>query len=129
MTTACAVIAAALAGSACYSMQAVTLNDLGGEKTSRVWVTRADQSVVVLHDAQLFRGNLAGFIDGKYQELPPADVGQMRVRKLAAGRTLALIGAGAVAATLAAVALAGGSDYFDNCIGNDDCEDALRVAY
>lgn len=123
------MLAAALAGTGCYTMRTLTVDDLGSGKTARVWVTRPDQSVVMLEDAQMFRGKLAGFASGQYLELPTDDVRQIQIRKLATARTVTLIAAGATVATVAAVLLAGNSDAFDNCIGNDDCEDALRVAY
>lgn len=119
---------AALAASGCYTMRVVTLDDLAGDRVGRVWVTRADQSTVVVHDAQMFRGKLAGFVEGKYQEMPPTDVGQLQVRKLAAGRTLALLGAGALTATVVAVLISGGEDFYDPCVGDDFCDES-RMPY
>lgn len=119
-------IAIALVSSACYTMRPVTLDVLGAERASRVWVTRPDQSTVVVNDAQIFRGKLVGFVDGKYRELPPTDLQQMSVRKLAAGRTVGLIAAGALAFTVTAVLMSGGEDHFDPCAGDEDCVDVLR---
>jgi hypothetical protein len=121
--TATIVTATTLASSACYSMRPVTLDALGAERASRVWVTHPDRSVVIMSDVQVFRGKLAGFVDGKYRELAPADLQQMRVRKLAAGRTVSLIAASALAATLVAVVLSGTDPYLDPCAGDEDnCE-------
>jgi len=114
-----------LAASACQSARRVQdLDDLGGAKLSRVWVTRADDSVVVMDGAQVFRGRLVGFVGGKYRELRPGDVKHVTVRRLARGKTLALIGVGAVGFTVAAVLLAGSGDHFDPCVGSAvDCRE------
>lgn len=124
VTRASVMIAAMLASTACYTMRPVTLDELGARQGSRIWVTHQDQSVVVVNGGQVFRGKLVGFVDGKYRELAPTDLQQMRVRKLAAGRTLALVGAGAAAFTVGAVLLSGREAYFDPCNGDDDCIEA-----
>jgi hypothetical protein len=116
------ITAAVCAASACYSMKTVTLDDLSATKSGRVWVTHHDESQTVVHDAQVFRGNLVGFVDGKYRELEPAQVRNVRVRRLASGKTAALIGAGALGLTITAVLFAGSEKHFDPCIGNDDEE-------
>lgn len=121
-------ILAAAAGTACFTMRTVTIDDLSAGRVARVWVTQPDQSVVVVHDAQIFRGKLAGFIEGTYREMPPTDLGQMQVRTLAMGRTLGLVVAGAAAATVVAVLVSGGEDFYDPCVGDDFC-DELRVPY
>ena len=69
-----AILAVWLTGPACYSMQRVTVADLGSARTNRVWVTNPDQSRVLISDAQVFRGKLVGFVDGKYLELVPEDL-------------------------------------------------------
>ena len=116
-------VAGLLVSSACYTMQPVTIADLGAERTSRVWVTHANKSVVLVNDAKVFRGNLVGFVDGKYLELAPDDLHAMQVRKLSPGRTLGLVVVGGATATAVAVMLSGSSDHFDECIGDDECED------
>jgi hypothetical protein len=128
MTKVLVAIAAALAGTSCYTMRSVTLEDLSAARVSRIWVTQPDQSIVILDDAQMFRGKLAGFEAGKYRELPPDALGQMRVRKLAAGRTVSLIAAGAAVFTVAAVLMSGGEDHFDPCAGDEDCVEMLRTS-
>ena len=126
-TTALMLIATMVVGGACYTMRPVTLDYLGTRQGSRIWVTHQDESVLVVNDGQVFRGKLVGFVDGKYRELDPAQLRQLQVRKMAAGRTLALIGAGALAFTIAAVSLSGNEGEFDPCVGNDACDDALRA--
>jgi hypothetical protein len=119
----------ALSETACYTMKTVSLDDLTADRSSRVWVTHADESQIVVHDAQVFRGNLVGFVDGKYRELKPDDVQATRVRKLAPGKTLALVGAGAAGFVVAAVLLSGKDDFFDPCAGDEDCIPELRARY
>lgn len=117
-------IATALATIACYTMRPVSLDDLVGEPASRVWVTRQDQSVVVVDGPQVFRGKLVGFVDGRYREMPPADWERLVARRLARGKTLALIGAGAAGFTLAAVLLSGSGNDRDPCVGGPvDCNE------
>lgn len=128
VTRASVMIAATLASAACYTMRPVTLDGLGARKGSRVWVTHQDQSVVVVNDGQVFRGKLVGFVDGKYRELAPADLQQMRVRQLAAGRTLSLIGAGALAFAVGVVLISGNEGTFDPCVGDDACDDMALVS-
>jgi hypothetical protein len=123
-----AAVVAAVAGTGCYSMRSVTLDDLSASRVARVWVTRADQSQVIVYDAQLFRGKLAGFVDGKYQELPPENLGPMQIRTLSWGRTIGLVAAGVAAATAVAVLVSGGEDFYDPCVGDDFC-DELVVPY
>jgi hypothetical protein len=115
------ILIAAFSTVSCYALQPVAFDDLGNERRSRLWVTRHDASVVVIHDAQLFRGNLVGFIDGKYHELGPTDVRHVHMRKLETARTASLIGLGVAGFVLAAVALSGAEDHFDPCAGDDDC--------
>jgi hypothetical protein len=119
--------AAALGSAGCYTMKQVTVDDIGAQRAARVWVTRPDQSVVLVNDAQMFRGKLVGFIEGKYRELPPADLHQMRVRKLATGKTIGVVAASVAALAAVAVVVSGGLDNVDVC-AQDACLDELRVA-
>lgn len=128
-TSSFVALAIALAGTACYTMKPVTVNELETRRTARVWVTRADQSVVIINDAEMFRGKLVGFVEGKYQELPSADLQGLRVRKLAAGRTVSLIATSAFAFTVGVVLISGGGDETDGCVsGDEECDEMmLRV--
>jgi hypothetical protein len=83
---------------------------------------------MLINDAQVFRGKLVGFVDGKYRELPPADLQDMQVRKLAAGRTVALIAGTTAVAAAIIVLVSGGEEHFDPCAGDEDCSEVLRVA-
>lgn len=110
---------------ACYSMQRVTVADLGSARTNRVWVTHPDKSVVLINDAQVFRGKLVGFVDGKYLELVPEDLHAIEVRKLSVGRTIGLAAATAAVAAGVAVMVSGTEDHFDECVGDDECDDGM----
>jgi hypothetical protein len=127
-TTAGMALATMLMSTACYTMRQVALDDLGGQRTERLWVTHANQSVMVMRDAQMFRGKLVGFVDGKYQEVPSTDLEKIQVRQLATGRTVGLIAAGALGFAVGAVLLSGKEGQADPCVGDDGCDDALRVA-
>jgi hypothetical protein len=124
-----AAIAAALTQSACFSMQQVSINDLSAGRATRVWVTHVDQSEILLNDAQVFRGNLVGFVEGKYRELPPADLSEIRVRKLSTPRTLALVAGTVAGFAVVGVIISGSEEHFDDCIGSDECDEmtSLRV--
>lgn len=112
----------ALSATGCFTMQSVSIDDLAA-RTSRVWVKQADESVVVVSDAQVFRGNLVGFVDGKYRELPPDAVHEVRVRKLSGARTASLLAAGVAGFGAALLLLSGGEDAFDDCAGGEEeCE-------
>ena len=74
LTTMGMAFAAVLAIAGCYTMKQVTIDDLSVQRAPRVWVTRADRSVVLVNDAQMFRGKLVGFVEGKYRELQPAEL-------------------------------------------------------
>ena len=124
------VIAAAVAGTGCYTTRSLTIDDLATQREHRVWVTRADQSVVLVNDAQVFRGKVVGFVEGRYRELPPAEVRDLRVRRFAAGRTVSLFAGGALAFTVAALLLSGQEHTYDPCVGGPvDCNELVQVAY
>lgn len=120
---AAAVLTTAVVSVSCYTMKPVTIDDLSAQRAPRVWVTRTDRSVVLVNDAQIFRGKLVGFVEGKYRELQPVDLQQMQVRKLATARTVSLVAAGALGFALAVVAVSGGENHFDPCAGDEDCSD------
>ena len=115
------LIATMFGSAACYSLQPVSLEHLSANRAARVWVTHPNQSVMLMQDAQVFRGKLVGFVEGQYRELAPADLQKLRVRKLAAARTTGLIVAGVAGFAAVVVLVSGGEDHFDPCAGDEDC--------
>ncbi len=67
------------------------------KKPARVWVTRPDDSVIVVTHPTLRGDTLSGFAHDKYFEMPMADVKQVRATFPAVYRTALLAGAGVVA--------------------------------
>ena len=122
-TTAALVLFAALTSAGCYTMQEVTISDLESRMSSRIWVTQADQSVVLVESPQVFRGKLVGFVDGKYRVLPPDELEAMRVRRLATGRTILLVAGGIATLAATAAIVSGSQSHFDPCAGSEDEED------
>jgi hypothetical protein len=92
----CALILATLASAACHTMSPVALDQLRGIQPNRVWVTRGDQSVVVVSNPQVLGDTLVGFVNRKYQVMPLASLKQLRVARAAPRRTAALVVAGIV---------------------------------
>jgi hypothetical protein len=92
-----ALLAAVLSISACHTTKLVKLDEAPASR--RVLVTLADQSVVEVATPRLFGSRLEGWVDGKYTQIPVADVKTVQVREAASARTAALIIAGAVVAT------------------------------
>jgi len=114
--------ATALAGAACHTIRPVTSNQLSGVRPKFVWVTRTDQSVVVVETPRMFGDTLVGYINGEFQELPGADLKGMRYRRLAGARTAGLVAA-SVLGTATMVALVSSSGKFHDPIINLDCDD------
>jgi len=85
------LLAIVLGSSACHTMQPMALSDLETTRPARVWVTRADQSVVIVEGPQIVRNRLAGFVDGVYQVMPMEAVQAVRVRRTDARRTAVLV--------------------------------------
>lgn len=113
---------AVLASAACYTTKVVSFGDFGTDRVARVWVTRADQSVVLVKNAEVSGTKLRGFVEREYQELDAADLREIKVRKLAGGRTAALVVGGAAAFIGVAVIVSGTEDTFDPCVGiRPDC--------
>lgn len=111
-------MATGLAGSACYTVKTVTFETFGDDRVKQVWVTRPDQSVVQLKDAEIIGDKLRGFVNRELQEFPATEMQQIRVRTLATGRTWALVGGSALTFLAVAVIVSGNNgDEFDGCIG------------
>ncbi len=116
------IVASLVVGSACHTMRAVTFDDLIARPASRVWVTAADHTVLVVDGAQVFRGRLVGFVEEKYRVFPPAEIQRVVARRFAPGKTVALVAASAAGATVAMVLLSGTGGEFDPCVGGaTDC--------
>jgi hypothetical protein len=90
-----AAVLAALTGAACHTMKVVSLDQVPA--SDQAWVTFHDKSVVMVAGPKLMGTKLVGFVNGKYDEFPAANVKQVVVRRPAHGRTLALVAAGVVA--------------------------------
>jgi hypothetical protein len=112
----------AVASTGCYTVKPVTFEAFGGQRVKQVWVTRNDQTVVFITNAEASGDKLRGYIDRQYKELPASDLQEIRVRQLNQGRTIALV-AVSVGAAVAVAAMVSGSDNneFDGCAGNPRC--------
>ena len=73
----------------------------------RLWITRSDNSVVLLESPKAVGDTLAGFVEGQYVEVPLANVRQVRARRAVPSRTALLVGAGVVAAAGMALVITG----------------------
>lgn len=102
-----ALILTALAGTACHSMTPLTWRELDGLRPSRVWVTRADQSVTEVSGPQVFGDTLVGYVNGAFQELATAEVTRLAMRRPARAKTIALIAASTAGAALLGVWMSG----------------------
>jgi hypothetical protein len=117
------LIFATLSGAACHTMRPLTLDELQNIRPAQVWVTRADQSVVVVAGPQVLNERLVGFVDGKYQVMPAADVTKVVMRKRSGGRTAALVAAGALGFAAMAAVLSAGDNYVNPCASqSSDCD-------
>jgi hypothetical protein len=116
------LIAATVASAACHTLKPVTLEQVNVAKPSEVKVTRGDQSIVVVSGPQVIGDTLVGYVNGKFEELPAADLKQVRMKAPARVQTAALIVATAVGIGMFAM-LATGSGVFHNPADNLDCDD------
>jgi hypothetical protein len=101
------LIATAFFSAACHTLKPVTLQQVSIAKPSEVKVTRGDQSVVTVSGPQVLGDTLVGYVNGKFEELPGADLKQVRMMAPAKGRTTALIVATAVGVAGFAILLTG----------------------
>jgi hypothetical protein len=116
------LIGTTLSSAACHTMKPVALEELGSIRPSRVWVTRGDQSVVVVEGPRLLESGLVGFVDGRYQEVTAADVKRVLMRRPAGGRTAALVAVGAVGLTAMIVLASDKGSYQHPCtLSSSDC--------
>ena len=104
----CALILATLSSTtACKTMRPVTLEYLRSAQPSRVWVTRADQSVVIVSGPQVLGDTLVGYVGQTFEEIPAAAVKQVKVRMSAPGKTVALVAGSVIGFAAFAYVLAG----------------------
>jgi hypothetical protein len=117
------IVGITLPGMACHTMRPVEVHELSGLRPGVVRVTRTDDAVVEIAGPKIVGDRLGGFVDGKYQVLPVADVKQMQMRVPARGRTVALISAGVVGAVAITYLLSGAGEGGDPCSGqSSDCD-------
>ena len=118
------VTAAALSSAACYTLRPVTFEQLSVARPSAVWITRADQSVVIVETPRVFGDTLVGYINGEFQEVDAATLQPKlyRVKRMAGARTAGLVVAGMLGVgTFAFLASSTGS--YDDPTTRMDCED------
>ena len=120
----CALLLAALSSAACHTMKPVTLDQLVALKPDRVWVTDADQSVVVVAaPINVLGDTLVGYVNGKYEEMPTGSLKRFVVQSPAKTRTVLLVAALAVGFGGFAYALTGiGGGQQTNPLSVGDCD-------
>lgn len=92
-----ALLLGALASTACQTMKPVPLNQLVALKPNRVWVTEADESVVVVTGPiNVIGDTLVGYVAGTYSEMPAGTLKQFVVKQPATTRTALLVSSIAV---------------------------------
>jgi hypothetical protein len=117
------LFAALLASTACHTMRPLALEDITSARPDQVWVTKPDESVVVLSLPQIVNNRLAGFVDGVYRVMPTAEVQSMRVRHTAVGRTAALVTAGGLAIASVIALISGSGASVDPCmVASSECD-------
>lgn len=116
------LIAATGASAACHTLKPVTLEQVNVAKPSEVNVTRGDQSIVVVSGPQVSGDTLVGYVNGKFEELPAADLKQVRMRAPARAQTAALIVATTIGIAGFAWMVTGGGGFVDPK-SLEDCED------
>jgi len=72
---------------------------------TRMWVTRADHTTVVLDSARVSADTLIGLVDGQPQRLPLSEATALRIREPSPDRTAGLVFLGAVGVLTLAVYL------------------------
>jgi hypothetical protein len=103
-------------------MKPVPLDQLVALKPNRVWVTEADQSVVVVTGPINVLGDtLVGYVAGTYTEMPSSTLKQFVVQRPATTRTALLVSAIAVGIGGFVYAIAGsaGGGTLPNALAGD----------
>ena len=107
MRTIVAGLLAVVAGTACYTMAPLSLDQISVERPTRVWVTTADRSRVEVNGPQVFGDTLVGYVGGDFRELPTGEIAQVAIKRAAKGKTMALVAASIASAALVGVAISG----------------------
>jgi hypothetical protein len=84
-----------LSSPGCYKTKLVGIDQALASR--RAWLTLSDQSVVLVYGPKIYGNKLVGFVEGKYQEFPTADLKEARVREPDGARTAALVAASVLA--------------------------------
>ena len=122
-TLSASLILGMLSTAACHTMRPVALEQLGAIRPGQVWVTRTDQTVVLVSGPQIVNNRLVGFVNGEYQVMPAADVKQVLMRRPATARTATLVAAGAAGAAALVALLSSNGRYNDPCsVASSECE-------
>lgn len=74
------------------------------ERPSRIWITRADDQVIVVEAPRLLGDTLVGFVQGSYREMLLSEAKQVAVTRPAGARTAVVVG-GVVAVGAVLIAL------------------------
>jgi hypothetical protein len=117
--TVCALLIVPLA--ACSTLQPVATPQqfIPTAQPTRIWVTRSDNSTMMLEAPRLLGDTLVGFVGGRYQEMLLPQVRWMRVRQPAPRRTTVLV-AGLVVLSAGLLAVLSGSGPNGGPAGGED---------
>ncbi len=83
------------------------MDELKAIQPKQAWVTESDQSVVIVSGPQVVGDTLVGYVKGVYEEMPSAQLKEVRVEKPATTKTALLVGAITVGFAGMVYALAG----------------------
>lgn len=117
----CALLIA-FSAAGCYTMRPVTFGELGTARPGAVWITKADESVIVVETPRVFGDTLVGYINGEFQELPNTGMTGFKVRRMAGAKTAGLVGATALGVGVFVVLVTGTEKYIDPA-SLLDCDD------
>ena len=92
-TTGGAVLLAVLSSAACHTIKPVSMDELKAIQPKQAWVTESDQSVVIVSGPQVVGDTLVGYVKGVYEEMPSAQLKEVRVEKPATTKTVLLVSA------------------------------------
>ena len=73
----------------------------------QIWVTQADNSVIVVQVPKLLGDTLVGYVNGDYQEMLLSQTKQVQTRRQAKGRTALALGAAVAGVAVLGVVISG----------------------